>query len=167
MGNQYKRYTSFDKVIANKKEKISRLRDHNQKLLLQIKKAKDKVQCSQKLEEKIQALQQKLLEKGEENSAMKKVNQELEEQIEKLKRDKQSQDKRFEEIQNNNNLLENKLAQSHKEASRLSRKVIPIEEEETNTNSIPVTVQKEVNPTEKQATRTPYQHPNYKKHFDQ
>ena len=47
----------FDKVIADKEEEISRLRYHNQKLLLQIKKAKDKVQCSQKLEEKIQALQ--------------------------------------------------------------------------------------------------------------
>ena len=63
------------------------MRDHNQKLLLQIKKEKDKVQCSQKLEEKIQALQQKLLGKDEEISALKKVNQELEEQIEKLKRE--------------------------------------------------------------------------------
>ena len=33
----------FDKVIACKEEEISNLRDHNQKLLLQIKKAKDKV----------------------------------------------------------------------------------------------------------------------------
>ena len=54
----------------------------------QIKRAKDKVQSSQKLQEKIQALQQKSLEKDEENSAVKKVNQELEEQIEKLKDDK-------------------------------------------------------------------------------
>jgi len=43
------------------------------------------------------------------NSAMKKVNQELEEQIEKLKEYEQSQDERFEKIQNNNNILENKL----------------------------------------------------------
>ena len=42
----------FDKVIAGKEE-IFRLRDHNKKLLLQIKKERDKVQCSQKLEEKI------------------------------------------------------------------------------------------------------------------
>ena len=83
----------FDKVIADKEEEIFHLRDHNKKLLLQIEKAKDKVQCSQKLEEKIQAPQQKLLGKDEEKSAMKKVNQELEEQITKLKRDKQSQDK--------------------------------------------------------------------------
>ena len=80
----------FNKVIAGKEEEISRLRDHNQKLLLQIRNPKNKVQCSQKLEEKIQALQQKLLGKDEENSAMKRVNQELKEQIEKLKEDKLS-----------------------------------------------------------------------------
>ena len=40
----------------DKEEEISRLRDHNQKLLLQIKKTKDKTQCNQKLEEKIQDL---------------------------------------------------------------------------------------------------------------
>ena len=74
----------FEKDIQEQDEESSRLRDHNQKLLLQIK-AKDKVQCSQKLEEKIQALQQKLRGKKEENSTMKKVNQELEKQIEKLK----------------------------------------------------------------------------------
>ena len=38
-----------------------------------------------------------------------KVNQELEEQIEKLKEYKQTQNERVEKIQNNNNLLENKL----------------------------------------------------------
>ena len=98
---------------------------------------------------------------------MKKVNQELEEQIEKLKKDKQSQDERLEEIQNNNNLLENKLVQIQKEASRLSEKLIAVEEEEAITNLVPITIQNEVNLAEKQATRTPYQHPNYKKHFDQ
>ena len=67
-------HKDFDKAVAGKEEEISRLRDHNHKLLLQIKKAKDKVHCSQKLEEKIQALQQELLGKDEENSAMKKVN---------------------------------------------------------------------------------------------
>ena len=48
-------HKDFDKVVVGKKEEISRLRDPNKKLLMQIKKAKDKVQCSQKLEEKIQA----------------------------------------------------------------------------------------------------------------
>ena len=57
------KHKDLNKVIASKEEEISRLRDHNQKLFLLIKKAKDKVHCSQKLEEKIQALQQKLLGK--------------------------------------------------------------------------------------------------------
>ena len=48
---------------------------------------------------------------------MRNLNQELEEQIKKLKDDKQSQDERFEKIQNNNNLLENKLVQIQNEAS--------------------------------------------------
>ena len=149
-------HKDFDKVIASKEEEISCLRDHNHKLLLQIKKAKDKAQFSQKLQEKSQALQQKLLGNDKENSTMKKVNQEQEEQIEKLKEDKQTQDERFEKIQNNNNLLENKLVQIQKEASRLSRKQIPVEEEKTNTNLIPITVKKEVNPAKKQTRRTPY-----------
>ena len=58
-------HKDFDKVVAGKEEEISRLRDHNRKLLLQIKKAKDEVQCSKKLQEKIQALQQKSLGKDE------------------------------------------------------------------------------------------------------
>ena len=37
----------FNKVIADKKEEISHLRDHNQKLLLQMKKENDKFQRNQ------------------------------------------------------------------------------------------------------------------------
>ena len=40
----------FNKVIAGKEEEIYHLRDHNQKLLLQIKKVKDKAQYNKKLE---------------------------------------------------------------------------------------------------------------------
>ena len=107
------------------------------------------------------------MEKEEENQHLRNLNQELEEQIKKLKEDKKAQDNRFEKIQSNNNLLENKVAQFQMEASRHSGRQIQVEEEEINTNSIFVTLQKEVNPTEKQATRTPYRHPNYKNHFDQ
>ena len=35
----------FDKDIQEQDEEISRLRDHKQKLLLQIKKTKDKTHC--------------------------------------------------------------------------------------------------------------------------
>ena len=42
-------HKDFDKVFAGKEEDISRLRDHNQKLIVQIKKTKDKFQCSPKV----------------------------------------------------------------------------------------------------------------------
>ena len=115
-------------------------------------------------------LEGRILKQQEENHRLKKLNQELEELIKKLKDDKLLQNERFKKIHNNNNPLGNNLVQIQKiqkEASRLSGKQIQVEKEETNTNSVFVTVLKEVNPAEKQTTRTPYQHPNYKKHFDQ
>ena len=53
------------------------------------------------------------------------------------------------------------------EAFRLSGKQIQVEEEEININLVFIIVQKEVNPAKKQTTKTPYRHPNYKRHFDQ
>ena len=44
--------------------------------------------------------------------------------------------------------MENKVAQIQKETSRIFRKQIQVEEEEINTNSVFITVQKEVNPIE-------------------
>ena len=67
----------FDKVIMDKGEYIYFLRDHNQKLLLQIKKAKDKAQYNQKLEEENQDLHKKLLENMKENNHLKKCKQDL------------------------------------------------------------------------------------------
>ena len=61
----------------DKEEKFSCLRDHNHKLLLQIKKAKDKAQDNQKLEEENQDLQKKLLENIEENGRLKNHKQDL------------------------------------------------------------------------------------------
>ena len=55
-------HNEFDKVIIDKEEEISRIRDHNQKLLLQVKKAKDRAHHHQKIEEENQDLQKKLLE---------------------------------------------------------------------------------------------------------
>ena len=81
-------------------------------------------------------------------------NQELEEQIKELKEDKKSQVERFKKIQSNNTLLENKLEQIQKEASRFSGKQIQVKEQEGT-------------PVKKQTTKTPYRHPNHKNHFDQ
>ena len=49
--SRQKMQKEFDKVIKDKEEEISCLRDHNQKLLFQIKKAKDRAQDHQKIEE--------------------------------------------------------------------------------------------------------------------
>ena len=75
------------------------------------------------------------------------------EHIKKLREDEKSQEERFKKIQYNNKLLENKIAQTLKEASRLSVKQIQIGEQAVN--------------LEKKTIRTPYRHSNYKKHLDQ
>jgi molybdenum-dependent DNA-binding transcriptional regulator ModE len=51
----------FDKVIADKNEEISRLKDHSQKLLAQINKAKK--QCNKKLEQEKDNLEKSLSKK--------------------------------------------------------------------------------------------------------
>jgi hypothetical protein len=82
----------IDEVIKNKKEEISRLKDHGQKLLNQIKKARVTKQYGKKLEREKEDLKKKfkknLSEKEEENSRLKNLNHELLEQIIKLKEEK-------------------------------------------------------------------------------
>ena len=58
-------HNDFSKVIAGKEEEISHLGDHNNKLLLQIKKEKDKFQCNQQFEEENQDLKKELSCKDE------------------------------------------------------------------------------------------------------
>ena len=70
-------------------------------------------------------------------------------QIKELKKDKKLQVEWLEKIQSNNTLLENKLEQIQKEASRLSGKQIQVKEQEAT-------------PVKKQTTKTPYRHPNHK-----
>jgi hypothetical protein len=54
-----------DKIIIEKDEEISRLRNHNQKLLAKIMKSKEKKRCFQKFEQENQGLKEKLTEKEE------------------------------------------------------------------------------------------------------
>jgi hypothetical protein len=53
----------FDEVIMEKNEEISRLKDHSQKLLTQIKKSKDRKQCVQKLEQENQGPRKEIIGK--------------------------------------------------------------------------------------------------------
>ena len=91
----------FNKVIASKEEEISRLRDHNQKLLLQIKKEKDKVQCNEKFEEKNRGLKKELSGKDKESFTLKRVNQELLEQLRSVKTEHKNQDNQYDVVKSN------------------------------------------------------------------
>jgi hypothetical protein len=90
--NQKAIQKEFDKVIKDKNEEISRLREHSKKLLNQIKKAKVTMQYGKKLEQEKEDLEKEfkknLSEKEEENSRLKNLNRELLEQIKKLKEEK-------------------------------------------------------------------------------
>jgi hypothetical protein len=79
------RQEECDKIIIEKDEEISRLRNHNQKLLAKIMKSKEKKQCFQKFEQENQGLKEKLTEKEEESSCLRNLNQKLLEQIKILK----------------------------------------------------------------------------------
>ena len=111
-------------------------------MLLQIKKAKDKAQYNQKIEEENRDLQKKLLENIEENNHLKKRKQDIIDHIPKLKYDEKSQDEMIRNLKNDMYLLE----------------------KEANTNLVLVTVQKETNLVKK-TTRNPYQHPNHSSRY--
>ena len=151
----------------DKEEEISCQRNHNKKLLLQIKKAKDKVQRNQKLEVENQDLQKKLLENIKKNGHLQKHKQDLMDQIQKLKDDEKTQEEMIRNLKNDNDFLENELEQIQKRTSNPLESIIQVEEKEANTNPIIATVQTEANLVKKQTTRTPYRRQNYKKHFDQ
>ena len=67
----------FDKVTIDNEEEIYHLRDHDKKILLQIKKAKDKRQYNQHLEVENRDLQKKLLENIEESGHLEKHKQDV------------------------------------------------------------------------------------------
>jgi hypothetical protein len=71
--------------IIEKDQEISRLRNHNQKLLAKILKSKEKKQCFQKLEQENQGLKEKLTEEKEESSCLRNLKQNLLEKIKILK----------------------------------------------------------------------------------
>jgi chromosome segregation protein len=164
----------LEEVIMYNNEEISRLKDHSQKLLTQIKKSKDKKQCVQKLEQEYQDLEKNLLETNEENSRLKNLNQGLVEQIKKLKEDKcenldikdivksDNEEKsrlknhnqnllmQIKKLKNDKKSLENKLELLiEKEASKFSDEQIQVMENGTITDPIHVIAQEVAKSTEK------------------
>ena len=130
-----------NKIISNNSEEIFRLRNHNKTLITKIKKSKN----NNKREQSGDDLEGKSLEKQEENQCVNNSNQEPHNQIKELEIKEKSQEEGIEKIQNHNNLIDNQEAQ--------------IEE----VKKVLVAIQKK----EEQTTPTPYNHPNYNRHFDQ
>jgi hypothetical protein len=79
------RQEECDKIIIEKDEEISRLRNHNRKLLAKIMKSKEKKQSFQKFEQENQGLKEKSIKKEEEISCLRNLSQKLLEQIKILK----------------------------------------------------------------------------------
>jgi hypothetical protein len=75
----------MDQDLLERNEEILRLKNHNQNLLVKIKKSKDKKQGNTNLEQENRALKEKSTEKEEEISCLRNLNQKLLEQIKILK----------------------------------------------------------------------------------
>jgi hypothetical protein len=157
------RQEECDKIIIEKDEEISRLRNHNQKLLAKIMKSKEKKRFFQKFEQENQGLKEKLTKKEEESSCLRNLNQKLLEQIKSLKderrenlesknKDDKSEDK--EELlrlkRHNQDLLTQIKKLKHDKKTlqeKLDRKTSLVDKE-TMTDPINLTTQKEANPTD-------------------
>ena len=144
--SRQKMQKEFNKVIKDKEEEISHLRDHNQKLLFQIKKVKDRAQDHQNIEEENRDLQKKRLE---------------------LKDDAKKQEETIKDLKNAKHLVRNKLVHIQKRTSKLLGSKKQVEENKANTNPVINIDKKEVSPTNEQTIKTPYRHHNYKSNFDQ
>jgi ribosomal protein S27AE len=75
----------MDQDLLERDEEILRLKNHNQNLLVKIRKSKDKKQGNKNSEQENQGLKEKLTEKEEEISCLRNLNQKLLEQIKILK----------------------------------------------------------------------------------
>ena len=98
-GNQkseQKKQKEVEKIVAGKDEEITRLKNHSQDLITQIKKLKREKRSQEEIQEEFHQKEvdlqndfnKKLLQKNEEKSRLKILNQGLTEQIKKLKNEK-------------------------------------------------------------------------------
>jgi hypothetical protein len=156
------RQEECDKIIIEKDEEISRLINHNQKLLAKIMKSKEKKRCFQKFEQENQGLKEKLTEKEEESSCLRNLNQKLLEQIkilkderkENLESEKDNKSKNKEELlrlrRHNQDLLTQikKLKHDKKTLQEKLDHETSLVDKETMTDPINLTTQKETNPAD-------------------
>ena len=78
-----------------------------------------------------------------------------------------SQEEMIRNLKNDKYLLGSKLANIQERTSKPLGSKKEVEEKEANTNPVINRVKKEVNLAKEQTKKTPYQHPNYKRPFDQ
>jgi hypothetical protein len=153
----------YDEVIADKNQEISRLKNHSEKLLTQIKKSRDTKQRVHELGQENQDLGKKLSGNDEEASRLKKFNQNLLEEIKKMKDEKpenqniinkvgKSKDK--EELSrlrvHNQDLLTQikKLKHDKKTIQENLDRKTSLVDKETMTDPINITTQKAANPAD-------------------
>jgi hypothetical protein len=78
----------MDKNLLERGEEISRLKNHNQNLLVKIRKSKDKKQENKNSEQENQGLKDKLTKKEEQISCLRNLNKKFIEQVKKKKEEK-------------------------------------------------------------------------------
>jgi hypothetical protein len=157
-----------------KKTEISRLRNHNQKLLAKIMKSKEKKRCFQKLEQENQGLKEKLTEEEEESSCLRNLNQNLLEQIKRLKHDKKTLQEKLDRktsLVDKETMIEPINLTTQKDANPADVKKFSNFEVQTShryeEDSNPkVNQEKDISIRNKdQVTRIPYRHPNHKNRY--
>jgi hypothetical protein len=152
----------MDQDLLERDEEILRLKNHNQNLLVKIRKLKDKKQGNTNSEQENQGLKEKSTEKEEEISCLRNLNQKLLEQIkilkderkENLELEKDNRSKNKEELlrlkRHNQDLLTQIKKLKHDKKTlqeKLDRKTSLVDKE-TMTDPINLTTQKEANPTD-------------------
>jgi hypothetical protein len=152
----------MDQDLLERDEQILRLKNHNQNLLVKIRKLKDKKQGNTNSEQENQGLKEKSTEKEEEISCLRNLNHKLLEQIkilkdkkkENLESEKHNRSKNKEDFlrlrRHNQDLLTKikKLKHDKKTLQENLDRKTSLVDKETMTDPINLTTQKEENPTD-------------------
>jgi hypothetical protein len=152
----------MDQDLLERDEEVLRLKNHNQNLLVKIRKLKDKKQGNTNSEQENRGLKEKSTEKEEEISCLRNLNQKLLEQIkilkderkENLESEKDNRSKTKEELlrlrQHKQDLLTQikKLKYDKKTSQENLDRKASLVDKETMTDQINLTTQKEANPAD-------------------
>jgi len=154
--NKYKDLEDrFHEKSIESNEEIWHLRDHNEKLLSQIKMSKDKKQRLKKEKENLclKTLKQKLLGqiknfKNKEKDTKDKVNNSKNDEISRLKNHNQAIFTQIKKLKSDRKSLNDKLEQLQEVVSKSPVVSVQVEDKETNTDPIKIVTQAEYKHTE-------------------